>query len=39
VLRLWKFTEHHSGFPDISYVDKCVFRLDFPTDVERELFV
>ena len=30
MLRLWKFTEHHSGFPEISYVGKCVFQVRFP---------
>ena len=30
VLRLWKFTEHHSGSPKISYFDKCVFQVRFP---------
>ena len=30
LLRLWKFTEHHSGFPEISYVGKCVFQVRFP---------
>ena len=30
LLRSCKFTDHHSGSPKISYVDKCVFQVGFP---------
>ena len=30
LLRLWKFANHHSGSPEISYSDKYVFQVRFP---------